>query len=120
MLEIPSGLSFSFKPFQIRSSSVAAGDKCYSMGNATNLGISITEGIISNPLVEITISGIKRDLIQSDISTTSGCSGGALLDSEGSLIGITTLRLRDENGDIISGYGYSIPIELVNDLVATN
>ena len=39
--------------------------------------------------------------------------GGALLDENGKLIGITSFRTKDNNGNVIYGLVYSIPIQTV-------
>ena len=44
-----------------------------------------------------------------------GNSGGALFNSNGALIGITTFRTKDTSGDVVYGIAYSIPIQLVID-----
>ena len=48
-------------------------------------------------------------VIQCDIVITSGSSGGALLDENGQLIGLTTFRVKDQNGYIVYGVGFAIP-----------
>ena len=47
-----------------------------------------------------------------------GNSGGALIDSKNNLLGITTLRLKDDAGNIIYGVGYVIPAEVVLDFIS--
>ena len=89
------------------------GDKVFSVGNTMNYGISISEGIISVPLIEIEYDGMVRKVIQSDINIASGNSGGALLNEKGQLIGITTFRLKDNEGNIVYGSGFSVPIDKV-------
>lgn len=89
------------------------GDKIFSVGNTMNYGISISEGIISVPLIEIEYDGMVRKVIQSDINIASGNSGGALLNEKGQLIGITTFRLKDNEGNIVYGSGFSVPIDKV-------
>lgn len=80
-----------------------------------NQGIGITQGIISLPLMEIVYNDLKRNVIQSDLVITEGNSGGALLNDQGELIGITTFRIKDKNGLIIFGLAYSIPIDIVEN-----
>lgn len=94
------------------------GDKVFSIGNTMNYGISISEGIISVPLIEIEYDGIIRKVIQSDINIASGNSGGALLNKKGQLIGITTFRLKDSEGNIVYGNGFSVPIDKVMEYLA--
>jgi len=90
------------------------------LGNGNNLGISLTAGVISKNEVEINFNGNFTSFIQVDATSTSGMSGGALLDENGSLIGIITLRLLDDYGTPIYGYVYAIPISIVLDFVASS
>ncbi|UKI50761.1 MAG: S1C family serine protease [Clostridium sp.] len=73
---------------------ISSGDKVYAIGNGMNHGIGINEGIISLPQVNIEYENNVRNVIQCDLIINEGNSGGALLDSKGRLIGITTFRLK--------------------------
>ncbi len=95
------------------SKSIKPGDRIYAIGNASNYGIGIFEGIISIPLIYIDLDNITRTVIQCDLTIAAGNSGGALLDENGELIGITTFRTKDTSGNIIYGIVYCIPIDIV-------
>ncbi len=101
----------------VDSSKISAGEKVFAIGNTSNYGLGITEGIISVPLVKITYEEIQRNVIQSDITISSGNSGGALLDNKGNLIGITTFRTKDNLGNVVYGIAYSIPINIVMEYI---
>ena len=94
------------------------GDKVYAIGNGSNYGISITEGIISNPKLTVELSNKSVVAIQCDLTISEGNSGGALLDSKGRLIGITTFRLKDSSNKVIQGISYSIPYYIVSDFMS--
>lgn len=97
-------------PISVRSHpEIKAGEKIYAVGNALNHGIGITEGIVSIPYINIDINYNQMMVIQCDIVITSGSSGGALLDEKGQLIGLTTFRVKDQNGYIVYGVGFAIP-----------
>lgn len=100
------------------NTSYSYGDKVYAIGNGSNYGISITEGIISNPKLKVELSSKSLIAIQCDLTINEGNSGGALLDSKGRLIGITTFRLKDSSNKVIQGISYSIPYYIVNDFIA--
>ena len=87
------------------------------LGNGSNLGLSITQGIIGIPKVNIEYDNITREAIQCDLTISEGNSGGALLDKKGRLIGITTFQIKDSSGDIIYGLAYCIPINSVIDFL---
>ena len=95
------------------SSKLKAGDNVYTVGNASNYGIGIFQGIVSVPLVNIELDGLERSVIQCDLTIAAGNSGGALLDKNGALIGITTFRTKDISGNVIYGIVYCIPVNTV-------
>ena len=102
-----------YKPIKINKNESVPGDKIYAIGNSSNNGIGITEGIISRTNVSIEIEENKKDFIQLDIAVANGNSGGALLDNTGKLIGIITFRIKDSNNDIVYGFSYAIGINTV-------
>lgn len=87
------------------------------IGNTSNYGIGISCGIISVPEVNIICNDISRKIIQADIDIARGNSGGALFDKKGKLIGITTFRTKDNQGNINYGFAYLIPIKLVIEYI---
>lgn len=93
------------------------GDQVYAIGNGSNYGISITEGIISNPKLTVELSNKSIVAIQCDLTISEGNSGGALLDNKGRLIGITTFRLKDSGNKVIQGISYSIPIDTIKEFI---
>lgn len=95
------------------SSKLKAGDTVYAVGNASNYGIGIFKGIVSVPLVNIELDGLTRSVIQCDLTIAAGNSGGALLNENGALIGITTFRTKDMSGNVIYGIVYCIPVNSV-------
>lgn len=106
------------KPLKLGDSDkVFFGERVYAIGNGSNLGLSITQGIIGIPKVNIEYDNITREAIQCDLTISEGNSGGALLDKKGRLIGITTFQIKDSSGDIIYGLAYCIPINSVIDFL---
>jgi S1-C subfamily serine protease len=94
------------------SDKVRAGQKIYAVGNSQNHGIGISEGCISIPLLKINYQERIIDAIKCDLTITNGNSGGALLNDKGEIIGITTFRLKDNDGNIVQGVAYCIPINI--------
>lgn len=94
------------------SDSVQVGEFAMAIGNPLGLSTSVTCGIISAVNREITTSdNATYNVIQTDAAINSGNSGGALVNSQGQVIGINTLKL---SGDGVEGIGFAIPI---NDTV---
>lgn len=96
------------------------GQQVYAIGNTSNQGVSISEGIITKSNVHIETKNISMNMIATDAFFAEGNSGGALIDSNNNLLGITTLRLKDDAGNIIYGVGYVIPAEIVLDFISYN
>lgn len=90
------------------SSSVQIGEFVLAIGNPYNLDYSVTAGIISALNREMTVENTTYNVIQADCAINSGNSGGALVNSEGKVIGINTLKL---NGTGVEGMGFAIPID---------
>ncbi len=108
--------AINLKPIKIGDSdAMTFGDRVYAIGNSSNYGLAITHGIISAPKINIAYEGATREVIQSDITISAGNSGGALLDEKGKLIGITTFRTKDIQGEVVYGFVYSIPINIIID-----
>lgn len=101
------------------SASVKIGEFAMAIGNPLGMQSSVTSGIISavNRTVE-SLDGNTFTLIQTDAAINAGNSGGALINSEGKVIGINTLKL---SGTGIEGMGFAIPINdtlnIYNDLI---
>ena len=107
------------------SAKIQAGDIAIVIGNPLGtLGGSVTDGIISSPSREITISGEAMNLIQTDAEINSGNSGGGLFNGNGNLIGVVNAKDSGttSSGATIEGIGFAIPInyamEIAEDLIA--
>ncbi len=102
-----------YKACTLNDKKIHSGDIVYAVGNGMNHGIGITKGLVSLPLVNIEYDNYIKEVIQCDLIINDGNSGGALLDKNGKLIGITTFRLKDNSGNVIYGIAYCIPISIV-------
>ena len=86
-------------------------------------GASLTVGVISalSRTVLFNDSTALYGMLQTDAPITSGSSGGALVDENGKLIGITAAIGVSQAG--AEGIGYAIPVELVrrvtNEIIET-
>ncbi len=96
------------------SDDVKVGEYAMAIGNPLGLATSATSGIISAVNREITTTdNEKYTVIQTDAAINSGNSGGALVNSEGKVIGINTLKL---SGTGVEGIGFAIPINSTTDI----
>ena len=99
------------------SSKLKFNDEVYAFGNLNKVGISLTKGVISNPKINVEYNELTREVIQSDLVIAEGNSGGALVDKNVKLIGITTFRLKDTSNDTIYGICYSVPVNMVVEYI---
>ena len=98
------------------SDSIKVGEFAMAVGNPLGMESSITCGVISAVNRKITDSdGKTYTLIQTDAAINAGNSGGALVNSEGQVIGINTLKLQGEG---IEGMGFAIPINSTEDITS--
>ena len=108
----------SFPSIEIEDSDkVMIGDIVLAIGNPYGLGQSVSMGIVSATGREF--DNPYSNYIQTDASINRGNSGGALIDSEGRLIGINTLIRSSSGGS--EGIGLAIPstiaLEIISDLI---
>lgn len=90
------------------------GQMAVAIGNPLALvgGPSVTEGIVSalDRWLEVEAGSVLYGLVQTDAPITHGSSGGALLDENARLIGITTaIAVSDIAAE---GFGFAIPIDM--------
>ena len=96
------------------SDSLQVGEFVMAVGNPLNMRNTVTTGIVSAVNREIEDeSDSMYTLIQTDAAINSGNSGGALVNAEGKLVGINTLKLA---GTGIEGMGFAIPINATFDI----
>lgn len=98
------------------SDALKVGQGVVAIGNALGYGQSVTVGYVSalNRDVE-TSNGIAKGFIQTDAAINPGNSGGALLNMNGEVIGINSVKYSSTK---VEGMGYAIPITAVQDIIA--
>ena len=104
------------------SSTVQVGEWCMAIGNPLGMQSSVTTGTISALNREVTDSDGKiYKVIQTDAAINSGNSGGALVNSNGEVIGINSIKA---SGTGVEGLGFAIPINstrsIYSDLIKYN
>lgn len=101
--------------------SAQVGDVVLAIGNPNNLGQTVTHGIVS--ATARTGSGLLtreqmhireglQDLIQTDAPINQGNSGGALINTSGTMIGINTASFTNARYGTY-GIGFAVPTRLV-------
>ena len=89
------------------------GDYVIAIGNPLGLHHTVTAGILSAKGRRLDGSGVE--FLQTDASINPGSSGGALVDLDGSVVGITSGVVSDQGGSI--GLNFAIPINVAKELL---
>lgn len=109
------------------SDSYQVGSAAIAIGNALGYGQSVTTGVISaldrsvSTTDETTGQTItNNNLIQTDAAINPGNSGGALLNANGEVIGINSVKYASTE---VEGIGYAIPMDyampIIKELIDT-
>ena len=109
-------------PYAILGSSDEAqvGDFVIAIGNPLGMYLSgsVTFGIISGLNRTIQAANVAENLIQTDAAINPGNSGGALLNLNGEVIGINTIKVARSGGGVnVEGIGFAIPMDFARPLI---
>lgn len=106
------------------SDDIRVGQGAVAIGNALGYGQSVTTGVISALDREVTVqdentgASITNSLLQTSAAINPGNSGGALVNMNGEVIGINSVKYNDTS---VEGMGFAIPITaaepIINDLI---
>lgn len=101
------------------SDKLTVGEPAIAFGNALGYGQSVTVGYIS--ALNRMIQDSEGTYIQTDAAINPGNSGGALIDINGRVIGINSIKYVDSK---VEGMGFAIPIneamDIINDIISGN
>ena len=98
---------------------VRVGEWVLAVGNPFNLTSTVTAGIVSAKARDINIlggHGAIESFIQTDAAVNRGNSGGALVNTQGELIGINAAIA--SNTGYYQGYSFAIPVNIVKKVIA--
>ena len=96
------------------SDNVKVGEWVIAVGNPFGLNNTVTAGIISAKARTLGANGVES-FIQTDAAINAGNSGGALVNTQGELVGINAM-LYSQTGSY-AGYGFAIPTSIMNKVV---
>jgi len=99
------------------SKNLKVGQTVYAIGNPFGLTRTMSKGIISALERSMSTESQReiKGVIQTDAAINPGNSGGPLLDSAGSVIGMTS-AIASRTGSF-SGVGFAVPIDTLNRIV---
>jgi S1-C subfamily serine protease len=90
------------------------GDVVLAIGNALGLSHTVTMGIVSATGRNDLGGALYEDFIQTDAAINAGNSGGALINTRGEVIGISTRKSAQADAQNI---GFAIPVALARDVM---
>ena len=98
------------------SDEVVVGEPAIAIGNPMGLEFqgSVTVGVISALNRTLDINDRRVKLLQTDAAISPGNSGGALVNADGEVIGINSIKLATTG---VEGMGFAIPINTVKSIV---
>ena len=97
------------------SDKLQAGELAVVIGNSLGkFDDSVTVGVISAPLREISRNGYTVDIIQTDAAINPGNSGGPLINSFGEVVGITNAKIVTGTSESL---GFAIPVNSVKKVI---
>ncbi|MGB5698766.1 trypsin-like peptidase domain-containing protein [Muriicola sp.] len=95
------------------SDNTKVGEWVLAVGNPFNLTSTVTAGIVSAKARAL--SGADQSFIQTDAAVNPGNSGGALVNTNGDLIGINT-AITSQTGSYV-GYSFAVPSNIAKKVV---
>ena len=96
------------------SDNVKVGEFVMAIGNPLGMNYSVTTGVVSAIDREVSSDGTVYQAIQTDAAINSGNSGGALVNADGEVIGINSMKLA---GTGVEGIGFAIPISSTTNVI---
>ena len=112
ILKINDVAGLSFLPLR-DSDEVEVGELALAIGNPFGVGQTVSSGIVSGLARSGGMNGDGQGyFIQTDAPINPGNSGGALIDMQGTLMGINTSILTRSGGS--NGIGFAIPANLIS------
>ncbi|MGM8212829.1 S1C family serine protease [Virgibacillus sp. W0430] len=104
------------------SESVKVGEPAIAIGNPLGMFLgSVTQGIVSGKQRTVPQdfnqdgrADWQAEVIQTDAAINPGNSGGALINMEGQLIGINSMKI---NQTVAEGLGFAIPVDIARPII---
>ncbi len=113
LIKIESDVKLPYTAFA-DSDNVKVGEWVLAIGNPYNLNSTVTAGIVSAKARNLDSNGIQS-FIQTDAAVNPGNSGGALVNTNGELIGINTM-ISSMTGSYV-GYSFAVPSNITRKIV---
>ena len=114
LLKINTDVELPYIPFA-NSDAVQIGEWVLAVGNPYNLTSTVTAGIVSAKGRDLEGNRNIESFIQTDAAVNPGNSGGALVNTQGELIGVNT-AISSRTGSFI-GYSFAVPSNIAKKII---
>lgn len=109
------------------SDACVVGDQVYAIGNPLGVELrgTLTNGLISAIDRQVTMEGRVMTMLQTTAALNNGNSGGPLINDQGQVIGINTMKMSGGKTATatVEGLGFAVPtrrvVTVINDIMAT-
>ena len=109
------------------SDACVVGDQVYAIGNPLGVELrgTLTNGLISAIDRQVTMEGRVMTMLQTTAALNNGNSGGPLINDQGQVIGINTMKMSGGKTATatVEGLGFAVPtrrvVAVINDIMAT-
>ena len=101
------------------STLVQVGDTVVAIGDPLGIELrgTMTDGIISAINRDVTTNGRTLTLLQTNAQLNSGNSGGPLINIQGQVIGINTMKMGSYYSGSVEGIGFAIPVSIAKPII---
>lgn len=113
--DVPQEIYNALKPIAFGDSDhLKVGETAIAIGNPLGYNNTVTVGVVSALNRQLRLPDKNLKLLQTDAAINPGNSGGALVNMEGELIGINTIKIADTK---VEGIGFAIPINYAKPII---
>jgi Trypsin-like peptidase domain/Domain of unknown function (DUF4124) len=95
---------------------LAPGDRLFAVGASAGLQSTVTDGVFT---AFRTIEAAKGNFIQFSAPLNPGNSGGPLVDENGGVVGVVSLKFLSQQGMPVSGVGFAVPSAQIKEEYGT-
>jgi len=95
---------------------LAPGDRLFAVGASAGLHSTVTDGVFTGFR---TIDTAKGNFIQFSAPLNPGNSGGPLVDENGMVVGVVSLKFLSQQGTPVSGVGFAVPSAQIKEEYGT-
>jgi len=96
--------------------SLAPGDRLFAVGASAGLQSTVTDGVFTGFR---TVEAAQGEVIQFSAPVNPGNSGGPLVDENGSVVGVVSLKVLSQQGVPVSGVGFAVPSAQIKEEYGT-